>query len=158
MPSFRAVRFAVPFSKDSYSYALWGRPGTPLLRTARSPQAQNPLIDTLTAPARALLIFFSNFPPPTPLPNFPNQITPKEPEEGKVGRRFLRVWRGESNPSLSSLSGLLPSLGKRGESRRWEASPGQRGGRSAGSARGREGRRAPSGRALWKFCPLSLFS
>ena len=56
MPSFRAVRFAVPFSKDSYSYSLWGRPGTPLLRTARSPQAQNPLIDTLTAPARAFWI------------------------------------------------------------------------------------------------------
>lgn len=103
MPSFRAVRFAVPFSKDSYSYSLWGRPGTPLLRTARSPKAQNPLIDTLTAPARSFLIFFFLTLLPLPL-NFPNQVTPKEPRTGRKERgpgscrRFLWVWREEWKP------------------------------------------------------------
>lgn len=95
MPSFRAVRFAVPFSKDSYSYSLWGRPGTPLLRTARSPQAQNPLIDTLTAPAHAFLIFFfklSSTPPP-----FPISLTKSHIRNGRKGREGGQAVGGGSS-------------------------------------------------------------
>lgn len=140
------MRFAVPFSKDSYSYSLWGRPGTPLLRTARSPQAQNPLIDTLTAPAHAFWIFFFKLSfTPSLISLIKSHL--KEPREGKgrrpgCRRRFLWGWREEWKHSLSSLPQPLPSFGKcgqkvsmipwfQGQRRRWRA--GSRGG-------GRDGR------------------
>ena len=119
MQSFRAVRFAVPFSKDSYSYSLWGRPGTPPLRSARSPRAQNPVIDTLTAPARAFWIFLKKL-SFTLLP-FLISLTKshlKEPKEGKErgpGGDSLGMERGIEtfSPPFHSYSQVFGKCGQK---------------------------------------------